>query len=407
MALSAQAGGRVPRDTAASRAATWAFGGVPHRDAGLARKFRSPSGSIKIIDGYNKSDFVPVPPISIPGGVMKVEQRPTDSKPKEALTDKATLLKLYKEMLLIRRFEEKTAEMYQAAKVGGFCHLNIGEEATIVGTISALREDDYLYSTYREHGHALAKGIDANAVMAELFGKETGTSKGRGGSMHLFSQEHRFYGGYAIVGQALPIACGTGYAINYKQGDEIVMSVFGDGATNIGAFHESLNVAKLWHLPIVFVCVNNLYGMGTAVNRASAVTEIWKKACAFDMTGERVDGMDVLAVRRGTHQLVALAREKHEPSLLECVTYRYRGHSMSDPDTYRGKDEIKEWQTRDPILTLGEQMKRQKMLTDADIEKLDDEVTTQVEDAVKFAEDSPEPDPKELYRDVYVEEGAA
>jgi pyruvate dehydrogenase E1 component alpha subunit len=338
---------------------------------------------------------------------MKVEERPTDSKAKDALAEKGTLLKLYREMLLIRRFEEKTAEMYQAAKIGGFCHLNIGEEATIVGTISALRKEDYLYSTYREHGHAIAKGIDAKAVMAELFGKETGTSKGRGGSMHLFSQEQRFYGGYAIVGQALPIACGSGYAINYQGTDEVVMSVFGDGATNIGGFHESLNVAKLWHLPIVFVCVNNLYGMGTAVNRASAVTEIWKKACAYDMTGERVDGMDVLAVRRITDQWVAQARERHEPSLLECVTYRYRGHSMSDPDTYRGKDEIKEWQGRDPILSLGDQMKRQKMLTDQDIEQIDEEITAEVEEAVKFAEESPEPDPKQLYRDVYVEKGAA
>jgi pyruvate dehydrogenase E1 component alpha subunit len=310
-------------------------------------------------------------------------------------------------MLLIRRFEEKTAEMYQMAKIGGFCHLNIGEEATIVGSISALRPTDYCYSTYREHGHAIAKGIDPKLVMAELFGKETGTSHGRGGSMHLFSQEHRFYGGYAIVGEALPIACGSGYAIVYKETDEVVMSIFGDGATNIGAFHESLNVAKLWHLPMVFVCVNNLYGMGTAVNRASAVTEIWKKACAYDMTGERVDGMDVLAVRRITDQLVEQARERHEPSLLECVTYRYRGHSMSDPDTYRGKDEIKEWQGRDPILTLGEHLKQQKMLSDPEIEKIDEEVTAQVEDAVKFADESAEPDPKELYRDVYVDEGAA
>jgi pyruvate dehydrogenase E1 component alpha subunit len=338
---------------------------------------------------------------------MKVEQRPTASQSKEALTDKATLLKLYREMLLVRRFEEKTAEMYQSAKIGGFCHLNIGEEATIVGSISALRSDDYVYSTYREHGHAIAKGIDPKAVMAELFGKETGTSHGRGGSMHLFSQEHRFYGGYAIVGEALPIACGTGYAINYKETDEVVMSIFGDGATNIGAFHESLNVAKLWHLPIVFVCVNNLYGMGTAVNRASSVTEIWRKACAYDMTGERVDGMDVLAVRRIADQLVAQAREKHEPSLLECVTYRYRGHSMSDPDTYRGKDEVKEWQGRDPILTLGDHMKRQKVVTDADLQKLDDEVMAQVEEAVRFAEESPEPDPRQLYRDVYATEGAA
>jgi len=339
--------------------------------------------------------------------MMKVEQRPAASSSKDTLTDKASLLTLYREMLLIRRFEEKTAEMYQAAKIGGFCHLNIGEEATIVGSISALRPQDYVYSTYREHGHALAKGVDPNAVMAELFGKETGTSHGRGGSMHLFSQEHRFYGGYAIVGQALPIACGSAYAINYEEKDEVVMSIFGDGATNIGAFHESLNVAKLWHLPIVFVCVNNLYGMGTAVNRASAVTEIWKKACAYDMTGERVDGMDVLAVRRITDQLVAQAREKHEPSLLECVTYRYRGHSMSDPDTYRGKDEIKEWQTRDAILSLGDYMKKQKMIDDQQLQKLDGEVIAQVEEAVKFAEESPEPDPKDLYRDVYAGEVAS
>jgi pyruvate dehydrogenase E1 component alpha subunit len=334
---------------------------------------------------------------------MKVEQRATEGRLRTGLSDKDTLLGLYREMLLIRRFEEKTAEMYQAAKIGGFCHLNIGEEATIVGTISALRPKDYVYSTYREHGHAIAKGIDPKAVMAELFGKETGTSHGRGGSMHLFSQEHRFYGGYAIVGEALPIACGSGYAINYQGTDEVVMSIFGDGATNIGAFHESLNVAKLWHLPIVFVCVNNLYGMGTAVNRASAVTEIWKKACAYDMTGERVDGMDVLAVRRITDQLVAQAREQHEPSLLECLTYRYRGHSMSDPDTYRGKDEIKEWQTRDAIQNLGEHMKGQKMASDEQLQRIDEEVTAQVEQAVKFAEESPEPDPKDLYRDVYAD----
>src|SRR5947208_11810516 len=210
--------------------------------------------------------------------------------------------------------------------------------------------------------------------MAELYGKETGTSKGRGGSMHLCSAEHRFHGGYAIVGEALPIAVGTGYAIVYQDKPEVVMSIFGDGATNIGAFHESLNVAKLWKLPIVFVCINNQYGMGTAVNRASAVTEIWKKACAYDMTGERVDGMDVLAVRRITDQLVARAREKHEPSLLECVTYRHRGHSRSDPDPYPGTGRIKEWQGRDPILSLGDHMKRDKMLTDQEIERIDQEV---------------------------------
>jgi len=335
---------------------------------------------------------------------MKVEQRPTERQSGEALSDRATLLSLYREMLLIRRFEEKTAEMYQMAKIGGFCHLNIGEEAAIVGTISALRPEDYIYSNYREHGHALAKGVEAKAVMAELFGKETGTSHGRGGSMHLFSQEHRFYGGYAIVGQALPLACGTAYAINYQDKPEVVMSIFGDGATNIGAFHESLNVAKLWHLPIVFVCINNQYGMGTAVKRASAVTDIWKKACAYDMTGESVDGMDVLAVRRVADQLVAQAREKHEPSLLECVTYRYRGHSMSDPDTYRGKDEIKQWQGRDAILSLGDHLQKQKMASSQELQKIDEAVLSEVEAAVKFADESPEPSLSDLYRDVYAEE---
>src|SRR2546428_7954353 len=298
-------------------------------------------------------DFATISVLPSPGAFMKVEQRAADSKAKEAVTDKAALLKFTSEMLHSRHLEKNTAEMNQAAKIGGFCHLNIGEEATIVGTISALRPTDYVYSTYREHGHAIAKGVEPRAVMAELFGKETGTSHGRGGSLPLFSQDNRFYGGYAIVGEALPIACGSAYAINYKGTDEVVMSSFGDGATNIGAFHESLNVAKLWHLPIVFVCVNNLYGMGTAVNRASAVTEIWKKACAYDMTGERVDGMDVLAVRRIADQLVAQAREKHEPSLLECVTYRYRGHPSPDPDPYPGKDEIKERQPRHGIISLG------------------------------------------------------
>jgi pyruvate dehydrogenase E1 component alpha subunit len=336
---------------------------------------------------------------------MKLDQRTTERKA-PALNDRETLLKVYREMLLIRRFEEKTAEMYQAARIGGFCHLNIGEEATIVGTISALRKEDYVYSNYREHGHAIAKGVDPGAIMAELFGKETGTSKGRGGSMHLFDREHRFFGGYAIVGEALPLACGTGYAIRYQDKDEVVMSIFGDGATNIGAFHESLNVAKLWQLPVVFVCINNQYGMGTAVSRASAVTEIWKKALAYDMTGERVDGMDVLAVREVTERLVEQARSRHQPSLLECVTYRYKGHSMSDPDTYRGKDEIKEWQQRDAILLLGEHLQKQKILSDKDIERIDEEVMSQVDDTVRFAEESPEPDIKDLFRDIYAR-GAA
>src|SRR2546426_7896343 len=375
-----------------SNAATGAFGAT------------SPaSGEVKNLQNREKNMVAPVKSSSPPPTPSAIDPKALE------LTkgNREFLLGLHRQMQLIRRFEERAQEQYTKAKIGGYCHLNIGEEATVVGGILAPQANDYIWTSYREHGHAIARGIDPKAVMAELFGKETGTSHGRGGSMHMFSQEHRFYGGYAIVGQALPTACGSGYAINYQGTDEVVMSIFGDGATNIGAFHESLNVAKLWHLPIVFVCVNNLYGMGTAVNRASAVTEIWKKACAYDMTGERVDGMDVLAVRRIADQLVAQAREKHEPSLLECVTYRYRGHSMSDPDTYRGKDEVKEWQTRDGILSLGEHLKKQKMLTDEDLQRIDDEVTAQVEEAVKYAEESPDPDPKDLYRDVYAPEAAS
>lgn len=336
---------------------------------------------------------------------MKLDQRPTETA--KVLSDRSTLLGLYREMLLIRRFEEKTAEMYQLAKIGGFCHLNIGEEATIVGAISALRENDYVYSNYREHGHAIAKGVAPRRIMAELFGKQTGTSHGRGGSMHLFDLEHRFFGGYAIVGEALPLACGAAYAVRYQEKDEVVMSIFGDGATNIGAFHESLNVAKLWKLPIVFVIINNQYGMGTAVARASAVTELWKKALAYDMTGEQVDGMDVLAVRQVTDRLVAQARDQHEPSLLECVTYRYRGHSMSDPDTYRGKQEINEWKQRDSILQFGDYVKRERLATDQDLERMDQEVMAEVDEAVKFADESPDPDPKDLFKDVYADEAAS
>src|SRR6267143_1165190 len=302
------------------------------------------------------------PDLLCPGVAMKLDQRPTETA--KVLSDKSTLLKLYREMLLIRRFEEKTAEMYQMSKIGGFCHLNIGEEATIVGTISALRKEDYVYSNYLEHGHA-------------------------------------------IVGEALPLACGAGYAIRYQDKDEVVMSIFGDGATNIGAFHESLNVAKLWKLPVVFVIINNQYGMGTAVSRASAVTELWKKALAYDMTGERVDGMDVLAVHQVTDRLVAQARDQHEPSLLECVTYRYRGHSMSDPDTYRGKQEVTEWRERDSILKFGEYLKRERLASDKDLEAIDVEVMAEVEAAVTFADESPDPDPKDLFRDVYADEAAS
>lgn len=323
---------------------------------------------------------------------------------KQLLRDPRALLGLYEQMLLIRRFEEKVAEMYRASKITGFCHLNIGEEAAIVGAISALRPDDYLFSNYREHGHAIAKGVSPRAVMAELFGKEGGTSRGRGGSMHLFDAQTHFMGGYAIVGGSMPLACGAGVAIQYRGEDRAVMSMFGDGATNIGAFHESLNLAKLWKLPVLFVCINNLWGMGTALERASAVSEIWKRALAYDMTGERVDGMDVLKVREATERLLEQARRQGEPSLLECVTYRYRGHSMADPDTVRDKAVLQQWRARDALESFGEYLKKQGIARDQDFQQLEEQVETQVDECVRFAEESPEPDVKDLYKYVLADE---
>jgi acetoin:2,6-dichlorophenolindophenol oxidoreductase subunit alpha len=321
--------------------------------------------------------------------------------------DEQAALGLYRSMTRIRQFEQRAHDLFLQNLVKGTTHLGMGQEAIAAGVAAAMRADDYTFVTYRGHNHVLARGTEMTPVMAELLGRQNGLMHGKGGSMHLLDVSKGVLGSYAIVGAQLVIANGAAWSAQYRSTGQVTVCFFGDGATNIGAFHESLNVAKLWHLPIVFVCVNNLYGMGTSVSRASAVTEIWKKACAYDMTGERVDGMDVLAVRGITDQLVAQAREKHEPSLLECMTYRYRGHSMSDPDTYRGKEEIKEWQTRDAILSLGEHMKKQKMVDDQELQRIDEEVTAQVEDAVKFAEESPEPDPKDLFRDVYADEGAA
>ena len=335
---------------------------------------------------------------------MKVEQRAAESRSKAALSDKETLLKLYREMLLIRRFEEKTAEMYQAAKIGGFCHLNIGEEATIVGTISALQPTDYVYSTYREHGHAIAKGIDPKAVMAELFGKETGTSHGRGGSMHLFSQEHRFYGGYAIVGQALPIACGSGYAINYKGTDEVVMSIFGDGATNIGAFHESLNLSKVMELPVVWYCVNNRYGMGTPVEKASAVADIYKKACAYDMESIQVDGMNLREVMLKTSEIVEKTRADSEPRFIEALTYRFKGHSVVDPDKYRSAEDKEKFRDADPIVAFEHELETSGLADEEYFKKVRQEIDAEVQEIIRFADESPDPKPEDLYKYVYAGE---
>lgn len=312
-------------------------------------------------------------------------------------------LQYLRQMLLIRRFEEKAGEAYSLGKIGGFCHLYIGQEAVAVGAISALREDDYVISAYREHGQALARGITSRAVMAELFGKKTGCSRGKGGSMHLFDAKLGFMGGHGIVGSHIPLAAGFGFAIKYKGGDQVSTCFFGEAAANIGAFHETLNMASLWELPVIFICENNGYGMGTSIARASAVRDLAIRGSAYDMPAEGVDGQDVLAMREAMDRAVARARRESKPTLLEVRTYRYVGHSMSDAahGTYRTKDEVEEFRRRDPIKLLADRMRKAGELDDPQWEKLETEVKAEVEDAFQFAEESPDPDPDDLYRDVY------
>src|SRR6266853_3033144 len=313
------------------------------------------------------------------------------------------LLDLYRRMTLIRRFEEKTAEMYTRGKITGFCHLYAGEEAVAVGAISALYDKDYVVSTYREHGHCLAKGADPRVVMAELFGKSTGISHGRGGSMHLFDQDLRFMGGYAIVGGGLPIACGLALKIQYNEGPEVAVCFFGDGALPQGAFHETLNIASLWKLPLVFICENNFYGMGTLVQNAISQEELYRFAEPYKLPGVRVDGMDVLEVYTATMEAVERAREGDGPSLIEAVTYRFRGHSMSDPAEYRSKREERIWQERDPLKRFRRKLLVERRITDARLNQIEEEVNAEIEDAVRFADESPEPRLDEVTKNVYVE----
>jgi len=310
--------------------------------------------------------------------------------------------RMLRQMLLIRRFEEKAAEGYALGKIGGFCHLYIGQEAVAVGSLAALRDDDYVISSYREHGQALARGVPANAVMAELFGKVTGCSKGKGGSMHLFNVERRFMGGHAIVGGHIPLAAGIGFAIKYRSGDQVCICYFGEAAVNIGAFHEALNMASVYKLPVIFCCENNRYGMGTAFERVAAVTDVVEHACSYDMAAELVNGMDVLAVHAATQRAVERARSGGHPTLLEARTYRFMGHSMSDPlhGVYRTKEEVEEQKKRDPISQLALKLKEEGVLDDARLDALDAEVRAEAEAAVKFAEESPDPDPSELRTDV-------
>jgi len=309
---------------------------------------------------------------------------------------------MLRQMLLIRRFEEKTAEAYALGKIGGFCHLYIGQEAVAVGTCAALRDDDYVICSYREHGQALAKGVPADAIMAELFGKATGCSKGKGGSMHLFDVKRRFMGGHAIVGSHIPLAAGIGFAIRYRGGDQVCVCFFGEAAVNIGAFHEALNMASVWKLPVIFLCENNRYGMGTAFERVAAVTDVVVHACSYDIAGEVVNGMDALEVHAAVQRAVQRARRDGHPTLLEVRTYRFMGHSMSDPlhGVYRTKEEVEEQKKKDPIANMAARLKDAGDLDQAALEALEVDVRAEVEHAFRFAEESPDPDPDALYHDV-------
>ena len=336
-----------------------------------------------------------------PGDVASAEEI-RFGEVKHDLPDPETCRTVLEKMMLIRRFEERAGEMYAKAKIGGFLHLCIGEEATVVGATQALREGDYLMSTYREHGQALARGTSANAVMAELFGRQDGCSRGRGGSMHLFDWEKRFLGGYGIVGGSLPLSAGVALGCDYLDADDVILSMMGDGATNQGTFGETMNLAALWSLPVVFVIINNQFGMGTALHRHSAVTDLSRKSEGFGVPGTRCDGMDVLDVHSVVTGALRCAREERKPQLVEAVTYRYRGHSMADPEEYRSKEEVEEWRGRDPIEAFAKRLTDEGVLGEDVVEKFDAEAISTVDEAVKFADQSPFPELDSLYDDVYV-----
>jgi pyruvate dehydrogenase E1 component alpha subunit len=314
---------------------------------------------------------------------------------------KEEYLELYRQMELIRRFEEKTAELYSEGKIGGFLHLYIGEEAIAVGACKALRPGDHLLTAYRDHGWAIARGLNAGRVMAELLGKATGVSGGKGGSMHLASAEHRYWGGHAIVGGHLPLATGVGLAIRYRDEPDAVLCVLGEGTTNIGYFHESVNLAAVWKLPVVFLVENNQYGMGTEVGRASAVSAIFQKGCAYDIANRQLNGQDVLEMYESMDEALDYARQ-NGPVLLEALTYRYAGHSMGDPERYRTKAEIEEARTRDPIFRLGDKLIAQGVATQAELDQIHQAVEAELPGIVQFAEESPEPDDAALFEHIFV-----
>jgi pyruvate dehydrogenase E1 component alpha subunit len=317
---------------------------------------------------------------------------------------KETYIFWYEQMYLMRRFEERAGQLYGMQKIKGFCHLYIGQEALMAGAMTTLRKEDPMITAYRDHAHALAKGISANAVMAELYGKITGCSKGKGGSMHMFSKEHFFFGGHGIVGGQIPLGAGIAFAEKYRGTDNVCVCYMGDGAVRQGAFHEALNMAMTWKLPVIFIIENNNYAMGTSVERTSNVTDLYKLGQAFNMPSFPVDGMSPEAVHEAMESAIETARKGDGPTLLEMNTYRYKGHSMSDPAKYRSKDEVEEYKSKDPIEHCRSMIVKNKWLSEEELESINKKVNDIVEESVKFAEESPYPDPSELFKDVYVQE---
>ena len=317
--------------------------------------------------------------------------------------EKESLLDWYRQMVLVRRFEQRSAELYQVGKIGGFLHLYIGQEAVAVGTINARQEQDHLITAYRDHAHALIGGSDPKAIMAELMGKATGISKGRGGSMHMADREHNYWGGYGIVGGHLTLGVGIALAEQYRDSDSVVLCYFGDGSTNIGYFHESLNLAGVWDLPVLFICENNQYGMGTSVERATAAPDMVTRGASYGMPASSVDGMNVIEVFEATSEALEAIREGSGPHFLEMKTYRYEGHSMGDPLRYRTKEEVQKWREDDPIGILENLLLEEHGVERGDLDEIDEAVEETVEEAVQFAEESPFPELESLFDNIYVE----
>ncbi len=322
----------------------------------------------------------------------------------QTLFSKETYLYWYELMLLLRKFEEKTGQLYGMQKIRGFCHLYIGQEALAAGLMTAIRPSDNVITAYRDHGLAIAKGISAKECMAELYGKATGCTKGKGGSMHFFSNEKRFFGGHGIVGAQIGVGAGIAFSDNYLNNDNVTICYFGDGAARQGILHETFNMAVLWNLPIVFICENNHYAMGTSVERTSKAADLYRLADAYDMPGDSVDGMSCEEVHKAMERAVKRAREKGGPTFLEIKTYRFRGHSMSDPAKYRSKEELEEYKEKDPINQVLNTIMTNNFATEADIEAINEKVRLEVEEAVQFAEESPYPDASELFKDIYAQE---